>query len=233
METKIFPTGFPASTAFEWRGKYYAIKFTPARAGFLTYLCRRNRNSSGYLARQFREFLKLFDMVNKNLEGNPTDATKVANNLESANASEKTGSKPRRKNMSPVYSVLKRARAQFGKQVDQNTETKRKCIESNISKYYADPLRFWLDFKNETKALLNTIPFNEACRELGLVPENVAEHIVFEGKKLRNNIRDNSLDIIGEQVMKFNAPLFMDTEELYSKQTTAGSDNQQTEQQKQ
>lgn len=155
-------------------------------------------------------------------------ATKVANNVESANVSEKTGLKPKGKKVSPVYAVLKRARAQYGKQVDKNTETKRKCIEENIKKYYTDPLRFWLDFKDETKVLLDSISFHNACSHLGLVPENVAEHIVYEGKNLRNNVRDYGLDIIGEQVMKFNAPLFVDSEGLYTKQITAGSDNQQT-----
>lgn len=159
----------------------------------------------------------------KNFENLNETATKVANNVESANVSEKTGLKPKGKKVSPVYSVLKRARAQYGKQVDHNTETKRKCIEENIKKCYADPLRFWLDFKDETKVLLDSISFHNACSNLGLVPENVAEHIVYEGKNLRNDVRDYGLDIIGEQVMKFNAPLFVDTEGLYRKQITAGS----------
>lgn len=167
-------------------------------------------------------------MVNKNIEGNLTDTAKVANNVESANASEKTGLKPKGKKVSPVYSVLKSARAQFKKQVEHNTETKRKCIEENIKKCYADPLRFWLDFKNETKVLLDSISFNRDCSNLGLVPENVAEHIVFEGKNLRNNVRENGLNVLGEQVLKFNAPLFIDTEGLYMKQITAGSGNHQT-----
>lgn len=133
-----------------------------------------------------------------------------------------------KKKVSPVYAVLKRARTQFGRQVDKNTETKRKCIEENIKKYYTDPLRFWLDFKDETKILLDSISFNNACSHLGLIPKNVAEHIVYEGKNLRNDVREYGLGIIGGQVMKFNAPLFVDTEGLYTKQITAGSGNQQT-----
>ena len=148
--------------------------------------------------------------------------------VESKNVKSASVKAPKKRGSSPFSSVLKSARAQFKKQVEHNTETKRKCIENNISRYYADPLRFWLDFKNETKVLLDSISFHNACSNLGLVPENVAEHIVFEGKKLRNNVIENGLNVLGERVMMFNAPLFVDTEELYRKQITAGSGNQQT-----
>ena len=161
----------------------------------------------------------------KNLDFTAENASAQVESKNVKSASVK-GSKKR--GSSPFSSVLKSARAQFKKQVEHNTETKRKCIENNISRYYADPLRFWLDFKDETKVLLDSISFHNACSNLGLVPENVAEHIVFEGKNLRNDVRDHGLDIIGEQVMKFNAPLFIDTEELYMKQITAGNGNQQT-----
>ena len=161
----------------------------------------------------------------KNLDFTAENASAQVESKNVKSASVK-GSKKR--GSSPFSSVLKSARAQFKKQVEHNTETKRKCIENNISRYYADPLRFWLDFKNETKVLLDSISFRNTCSNLGLVPENVAEHIVFEGKNLRNDVRDYGLDIIGEQVMKFNAPLFIDTEELYRKQITAGDGNQQT-----
>ncbi len=162
-------------------------------------------------------------MQNSNFTAENASAQVESQNVKPASVK---GSK--KKGTAPVYSVLKKARAQFDKQVDKNTETKRKCIEENIKKCYADPLNFWLDFKDETKVLLDSISFHNGCSNLGLVPENVAEHIVFEGKNLRNDVRDHGLDIVGEQVMKFNAPLFIDTEELYRKQITAGSGNQQT-----
>ena len=135
----------------------------------------------------------------------------------------------KKKGASPFSLVLKGARAQFKKQVEHNTETKRKCIENNISRYYADPLRFWLDFKNETKVLLDSMEFNRYCNEIGLNPEYVAEHVVYEGSKIRNKVKDNGLEsVLGERVMMFNAPLYVDAEELYGKQITAGDCNQQT-----
>lgn len=144
-------------------------------------------------------------------------------------SNEKTAAKTRRRRVTtPVYSVLKRARAQFGRQVDHNTETKRKCIEQNIAGFYDDPLRFWLDFKNETRALLDSIEFNGYCEKLRLNPEYVAQHVVYEGKSIKNRVRDFGLDsVLGAQVMKFNAPLYVDTEGLYRKQITDGSENRQ------
>ena len=164
-------------------------------------------------------------MFMKNLDFTAENASAQVESKNVKSASVK-GSKKR--GSSPFSSVLISARAQFKKQVEHNTETKRKCIENNISRYYADPLRFWLDFKNETKVLLDSMEFNRYCNEIGLNPEYVAEHVVFEGKKLRNNVIENGLNVLGERVMMFNAPLYVDTEELYRKQITAGSGNQQT-----
>ena len=148
--------------------------------------------------------------------------------VESKNVKPASVKGSKKRGSSPFSLVLKSARAQFKKQVEHNTETKRKCIENNISRYYADPLRFWLDFKNETKVLLDSMEFNRYCNEIGLNPEYVAEHVVYEGKKLRNNVIENGLNVLGERVMMFNAPLYVDTEGLYRKQITAGSGNQQT-----
>ena len=164
-------------------------------------------------------------MFMKNLDFTAENASAQ---VESKNVKSASVKAPKKRGSSPFSLVLKGARAQFKKQVEHNTETKRKCIENNISRYYADHLRFWLDFKNETKVLLDSISFHNACSNFGLVPENVAEHIVFEGKKLRNNVIENGLNVLGERVMMFNAPLFVDTEELYRKQITDGSGNQQT-----
>lgn len=150
--------------------------------------------------------------------------------VESQNVKPTNGRGSKKKGTAPVYSVLSSARRQFKKQVEHNTETKRKCIENNISKYYADPLRFWLDFKNETKVLLDSMEFNGYCKEIGLNPEYVAQHVVYEGKTIRGQVRDNGpKSVLGEQVMKFNAPLYVDAEGLYRKQITDGSENRQTE----
>lgn len=150
--------------------------------------------------------------------------------VESQNVKSVNGRGSKKKGTAPVYSVLSSARTQFKKQVEHNTETKRKCIENNISKYYADPLRFWLDFKNKVKVLLDSMEFNGYCKEIGLNPEDVAQHVVFEGKTIIDEVRDNGpKSVLGEQVMMFNAPLYVDAEGLYRKQITDGSENRQTE----
>ena len=150
--------------------------------------------------------------------------------VESQNVKSTKTKAPKKRGATPFSLVLRSANAQFKKQVEHNTETKRKCIENNISRYYADPLRFWLDFKNETKVLLDSMEFNGYCKEIGLNPEDVAQHVVFEGKTIRDMVRDNGpKSVLGERVMMFNAPLYVDAEGLYRKQITDGSENRQTE----
>lgn len=92
----------------------------------------------------------------------------------------------------------------------QNTEAKIACIEDNIDRYYDDSLRFWANLKDEAKDLLDSIRFNETCRKLGLDPGNVAQHIIFEGKAVKNKVLLNGLDDMGELIKAFDAPLFKD-----------------------
>ena len=96
----------------------------------------------------------------------------------------------------------------------QNTEAKIACIEDNIERYYDDSLRFWANLKDEAKDLLDSIKFNETCKSLGLKPENVAQHIIFEGKTVKNNVLRNGLDEMGEFIKAFDAPLFEDKEHI-------------------
>ena len=143
-------------------------------------------------------------------------------------SNEKTNTvKTKRKVVSdPVYSVLQRARAQFNRQVVQDTETKRICIERNISAFYSDPLRFWTEFKDEVNDLLDSVRFNTYCKDNGLNKNYVAEHVVFEGRSTKNNVWKNGLGVLGETVRMFNAPLYKDDAALFKKpkQITDGSE---------
>ncbi len=158
--------------------------------------------------------------MEKNLSSN-----EVAKEMSS---NEKTNTvKTKRKVVSdPVYSVLQRARAQFNRQVVQDTNTKRICIERNISAFYSDPLRFWTEFKDEVNDLLDSVRFNTYCRDNGLNKTYVAEHVVFEGRSTKNNVWKNGLGVLGETVRMFNAPLYKDDAALFKKlkQITDGSE---------
>ena len=101
--------------------------------------------------------------MEKNYSANET--TKVMNSTENANVPVKKRS---RNVTDPVYAVLQKARSQFKRQVVQDTDTKRICIERNIPAFYSDPLRFWTEFRDEVNDLLDSIRFNNYCKEKGL-----------------------------------------------------------------
>lgn len=146
------------------------------------------------------------------------DAANVAAVSEMSNTSANASARQRRKVVSdPVYAVLQKARAQFKRQVVQDTDTKRICIERNIPALYSDPLRFWTEFRDEVNDLLDSIKFNNYCSENALMPEYVAEHVVFEGRSTKNDVWRKGLGILGETVRMFNAPLYKDDAALFKK----------------
>ena len=155
------------------------------------------------------------------------ETAKVVNSTENANVP----AKKRSRNVTdPVYAVLQRARAQFNRQVVQDTNTKRICIERNIPAFYSDPLRFWTEFRDEVNDLLDSIKFNNFCKENGLNKTYVAEHVIFEGRSTKNDVWRKGLGILGETVRMFNAPIYKDDAALFKKlkQITDGSEKKET-----
>ena len=163
--------------------------------------------------------------MNTNFTAN--ENTNVVNSVENANVP----AKKRSRNVTdPVYAVLQKARAQFNRQVVQDTNTKRICIERNIPAFYGDPLRFWTEFRDEVNDLLDSIRFNTYCKEHGLNKTYVAEHVVFEGRSTKNDVWRKGPGILGETVRMFNAPLYKDDAALFKKlkQITDGSEKKET-----
>ena len=127
---------------------------------------------------------------------------------------------PRKKySQQPAYKVLRKAKRLYYSQVDKSVENKIRCIEIALASYiemYPDKLRFEMDFRAERERLTDSSRFCKACEGLGLVAVNVADHIVFEGKGVVEKVLKEGLQVVGEKVHMFNAPLWKDTEELYT-----------------
>jgi hypothetical protein len=124
----------------------------------------------------------------------------------------------RRYQMQPVYRVIKKARMWFMRQMKKDTATKKQCLEAAVAalpELYPDTLRFELDFRKERERLIDSKRFNDACLALKLDPVNVADHVVFEGKGILEKVLKEGLQVLGEQVRMFNAPIWEDTESLY------------------
>ena len=120
--------------------------------------------------------------------------------------------------MQPLYKVLRKAKRLYYNQVEKSVENKIMCIKTALASYdnlYPDTLRFELDFRQERERLVDSKRFCDNCKAKGLTCEDVADHVVFEGKGVVEKVLKEGLQVVGEKVHMFNAPLWKDTEKLY------------------
>ena len=132
------------------------------------------------------------------------------------------GDKPKRVyRPQPVYQVLRKARLLFRRQVEQNSETKAKCIDAALAAspdLYPDKLRFELDFRAERERLTDSKRFCSECEALKKVPENVADNAVFEGKGMVDKTLKLGVRVaLGEFIHMYVKPLWKDSQKLYEK----------------
>lgn len=119
----------------------------------------------------------------------------------------------------PVYRVIKKARTLQLKQLIQSGESKAACLEAVVAKcddIYPDKLRFEMDFRAERERLTDSKRFCRECEAKGLVPENVADHTVFEGKTVVEKVLKEGLQVLGDKAQMFNCPLWKDSKNLFS-----------------
>ncbi|WP_337393994.1 hypothetical protein [Alistipes communis] len=116
----------------------------------------------------------------------------------------------RRAPSAPIWSALTVARRMFNNLPSalQNTETKRMCLKEAAERTYGDPKRASYDIKNEARKLTNLMDFGEYCRKNGLKGENVAEHVVFEGKTVMRRVMEYGVEsVLGTKIQIFAEPL--------------------------
>lgn len=116
----------------------------------------------------------------------------------------------RRAPSAPVWTALTAARRMFNNLPSalQNTETKRMCLHEAASRIYGDPKRVNYDIKNEARRLTNLVDFGEYCKKNGLDKDNVAEHVVFEGKTIVRRVMEYGVEsVLGTKIQMFAEPL--------------------------
>jgi len=117
----------------------------------------------------------------------------------------------------PIWKVLDKSRRKFDAQLTKDNGVKRQCIAFCIEEHYSDKLRFWLDFKSHTEKLLDSVSFSKYCKSRSLEPAIVAEHLVYEGESVMKKVLCDGIGaVMGEKVMMFTQPLFIDEYQLYS-----------------
>ena len=127
--------------------------------------------------------------------------------------------------MQILYKVLRKAKRLYYSQVDKSVENKIKCIKSALASYdnlYPDALRFEMDFRQERERLVDSKRFCDACKAMELACNDVADHVVFEGKGVVEKVLKEGLQVVGEKVHMFNKPLWKDTEKLYKAKAQEG-----------
>lgn len=123
---------------------------------------------------------------------------------------DKNDNKSRRSPSAPIWVALTAARRMFNNLPSalQNTETKRMCLHEAASRIYGDPKRVNYDIKNEARRLTNLVDFGEYCEESGLDKDNVAEHVVFEGKTTVRRVMEYGVEsALGTKIQMFAEPL--------------------------
>ena len=104
----------------------------------------------------------------------------------------------KRKGMPIFWKVLVKANRDFKPQLTINNDIKRKCIERQANSFSLDKGMFWSEYMKQAGKLMDSLKYIRDCKNLGVSPMNVAEHIVFLGstkinKVLRNGV-ENALD---------------------------------------
>ncbi len=125
-----------------------------------------------------------------------------------------------RREIPPVWKVVKMGHRKFNAQLakNQNTDTKWDCLNECAPKCYEDTLEFWMDFRTQAERLTDSVKFNKCCKERKLDVKAVAEHVVFEGSaKLNRVIRDGVESVLGERLMMYHSPIYRDDAKLYSR----------------
>ena len=95
----------------------------------------------------------------------------------------------------------------------QTSKGKEACIKEALSahkEWIPDPTRYWIWLIDETEKLTRVWDFEDTCKEAGVKPLTVAQHLILEGKMVCNAIRMEGLKAYGSNIRMFVDPLFED-----------------------
>ena len=84
--------------------------------------------------------------------------------------------------------VISSSRKLYENQMYQHADVKFRCINHSISKMGANSAKFWEEFNKRKEDMLDRHSFVCRCRDEGLDPEIVAEHLIMEGSVTVNKV---------------------------------------------
>ena len=125
--------------------------------------------------------------------GNYTESAPTSQN--GVAVSEQTAKTARRRHGMKFWSIVKKARNMFDVQLKKDNETKLMCLGECLS-FYPDKEKFWIEYITQVDRLLDSKRFERDCRRLKLLPETVAQHIVFRGNTEMNKALKDGIEIV-------------------------------------
>lgn len=142
---------------------------------------------------------------------------KLAEETQQANTAQAAEPKRQRvrvQNTSNFYRTAKSGMKFFANvpEARKSTSTKFSSLRMAVmlSKSYPDEIRFFQELLNEAKPLLDSKRFEKECKAWNLMPENVAQHLVVEGKAIVNRVLKYGLMAgFGENAKLFIEPIYI------------------------
>lgn len=106
------------------------------------------------------------------------------------------------------WSLISSAKKRFDSQFYKSNEVKLNCLMSYLVPNVVDIDSWWGDYYKEVKRLIDSRSFVNDCQRKGFNPLNVAEHVVFCGSKVMNNVLYSSVEaVFGDDVLFFRGRL--------------------------
>jgi len=106
--------------------------------------------------------------------------------------------------------VITSARNMYDLQLSKSNAIKLQCVENYMKSAYKDTDKFWADYSERVNKLLDSRNFERECVSRHLNPYAIAEHTVFLGPAVANNVLKNGLyKTLGEDVKLYNDGRFM------------------------
>lgn len=142
-----------------------------------------------------------------------TETVQTSNASNSVNSSN-TNTSSKGKSRDPFLDILRKSRTTFNKQIIRNAEMKKTAIQHVLKLSdkdgNMDNLVFLGNFYDRVNyRLLDSNRFVSDCVNLGLVPFNVAQHVIFDGnKKLDEVLTVGVHKVYGNEILKMKEPIF-------------------------
>jgi len=110
---------------------------------------------------------------------------------------------------SNVWAACSAGRTVYKNQLDRTSKIKVRSFKYAMERDFPDYHTFGDDTNSLAEVLCDSKRFTKECEHLKLVPEIVAQHVIFAGQTAFNKVRNVGLKAtFGSQVREFNNSLF-------------------------